>query len=225
MKLFYSIIFLCVSNAHASFNDCKEHLGDAPIVPSNSVHEICYNGFAIHYNHKYNGPNYSVMVWNPANDVIVERSNWRKDSKLKSAPDYALFPDTRIFDKGHLTPADLAYNKETMYDLFYLTNQAPQYAECNRGNWKKIEQDVKKYIIRTGKPATIVTGVIYDGPPAPMNAPSIPTDYWKLVFAAEKTFAFVLSNDKEKCKVGVAPMSQSELMDVLRKNYFKNPTK
>lgn len=221
MKQFITTILLCLftATANASFNDCKHHLGKSGITPTKSKYELCYKLHAVKYNAKYHGPDYSVMVYDPLKENNTKRTDyWIIDDRLPAITQQNIskYPDGSVYDRGHLTPADLAYDEETMKSTFYYTNQAPQINSCNRGMWKHYEQSVKKGAIRQGKPVTIITGVKYQGEPAPDNAPSIPIYFWKLFITADgKEFAYILPNNKKDCSSGTTPISKQQLLSII----------
>ena len=79
------------------------------------------------------------------------RKNWRKDHELNSLSPKA-FTNTG-FDRGHLaTSADLPDSADT----FLTSNAIAQNQKLNRGQWRKLEAD-----IRNLRPERVVTGAIY----------------------------------------------------------------
>lgn len=216
------IALLCVLSANsANAFDCPSVIGEVKLAVPHTTSDLCYSKFVVRYNYKFNGPDFSVMIIDPViQNKTPRKSNWTIDNRLTILPNYKAYPDTSIFDKGHLSPADVMSDAESMADSFNFPNQAPQYFQCNRGMWNKYESDTLKYAERIGRPITTITGVKYDKPAAD-GSPTIPTHYWKLVIDKDKMFAFILPNDPVKCSKktnptgNFAPVTYQELTDFL----------
>ena len=65
-------------------------------------------------------------------------------------------------DRGHLAPAGNAIRARGMAQTFALSNIFPQDSDNNRGPWRKIEADVRKYISRSEGNIYILSGLIFD---------------------------------------------------------------
>lgn len=74
------------------------------------------------------------------------------------------------FDRGHMAPAsDFTRNDQAMSDTFYLSNIAPQYPEMNRGDWKSLEDGVRKRL-PWAEAVWIFTGnLVLDGDGKPID--------------------------------------------------------
>ena len=80
-----------------------------------------------------------------------QKRHWRKDHALDSLPRSA-FTNTG-FDRGHLTPsADLPESSDT----FLTSNAVAQDPALNRGEWLKLENQIRKQ-----RPVRVITGAIY----------------------------------------------------------------
>ena len=65
------------------------------------------------------------------------------------------------YDRGHLCPAgDMTQSVEAMSETFYMSNMSPQVPGFNRGIWKSLEEQVRKW----GKEEQIhvVTGPVFE---------------------------------------------------------------
>ncbi len=115
------------------------------------------------------------------------------------APGCAMPEDYRNsgYDRGHLVPAaDMAYSRKTMEDSFLMGNIAPQRPSFNRGAWKRLEKQVRKFA-ETEQEICVVTGPV----PPDENAPAgpggikVPEAYYKVVYdltPPEKMIAFIV---------------------------------
>ena len=69
----------------------------------------------------------------------VTRKHWRKDHELNSLPS-AAFTNSG-FDRGHLaSAADLPNSTDT----FLTSNAVPQNPKLNRGEWRRLENQIRK---------------------------------------------------------------------------------
>ena len=102
------------------------------------------------------------------------------------------------YDLGHLTPSHItSYNDTLNYHSFSMLNQAPQIAAFNRGKWSRLESIVIDSIVKSGRSAVVITGVIYDNNKKTYLAGSrvkIPIAWFKILYIGDKTQAWVGSN-------------------------------
>ncbi len=141
--------------------------GNAPIISDtlNKVYLIKSN-YAILYNIQTKTPVY-VVEHPKINDIegLTKRSNnFRADRSLSlknrsQLGDYT--PFSKIYDKGHLVPADDSRQSDKiMRESFLLSNIVPQNIGNNRGIWKCAEDMVRKNI-NEGGDVFIISGTIY----------------------------------------------------------------
>lgn len=65
------------------------------------------------------------------------------------------------YDRGHMCPAgDNKWDKQAMYESFYLTNMCPQNPSLNSGLWNRFEQDCRMWAKKYGE-IYIVCGPIF----------------------------------------------------------------
>lgn len=87
------------------------------------------------------------------------------------------------WDRGHMAPNDDMPDDRSQQEAFELSNISPQSPDLNRGPWKELESDVRRYAARTGV-AYVVTGVLFEGQEIdtlPGGRVAIPTSFWKAV--------------------------------------------
>ena len=78
------------------------------------------------------------------------------------------------FDRGHLAPAaDMVRNKKVMDESFYMSNISPQFPECNRKHWLKVEKMVRSAARREGM-ICIITGPYFSGSGKSISSPPSP---------------------------------------------------
>jgi endonuclease G len=86
------------------------------------------------------------------------------------------------FDKGHLAPADdFAWSQEAMDETFVLTNIVPQKPALNRGLWKALENQVRRWACGEEK-ITVFTGpILAAGLKTTKSGIPIPKEFFKLI--------------------------------------------
>lgn len=133
---------------------------------------------------------------------IKRTDNFRPDKDLPTGS--ASLADYRRsgFDRGHLAPAaDMAWSKQAMDESFYMSNMSPQSPSFNRGMWKKLEEQVRKWAL-TDTLLYIVTGpILVSGLPSIGSSQvSVPKYYFKVVAHLSlpqiKGIAFIMPNKK-----------------------------
>ena len=109
------------------------------------------------------------------------------------------------YDRGHLCPsADMAYSKTYMKESFYTSNISPQKPKFNRGIWKKLETEVRKWADRDGKLYIATAGILRKGlskiGEKGKEQISIPTYFYKVVLDLEhsRAIGFIMPNKEYK---------------------------
>lgn len=111
------------------------------------------------------------------------------------------------YDRGHLAPAaDLRYSLPSMKDSFFMSNMSPQLPACNRGCWRRVESQVRKWAIKE-KRVYVISGPIFGERPKMLGRTNIPIpDYFfKIVFDTTppvKMIAFIVPNRGDRRRVG-----------------------
>ncbi len=112
------------------------------------------------------------------------------------------------FDRGHLAPAgDMKFSADAMKESFYLSNMSPQRPGFNRGIWKELEEQVRKWAEENGS-LYIVTGPVLNKDSYPVIGPdkvAVPEYFYKVILdytePGLKGIGFVLPN--KKCDDGL----------------------
>lgn len=123
----------------------------------------------------YKGSGFDISTGQIASKKFTSKSNWMG------------------FDRGHTAPAGDMAGEESMAQSFSLANMVPQVAEHNRGVWRKIETDTRKYISRSRGDVYVFTGPWFDKSRAPRtigNNVRVPDVIWKVVFNATTREAY-----------------------------------
>jgi len=156
----------------------------------------------------------------------VKRSNrFQPDPALKVRPvrprDY-----TRTgYDRGHLAPAaDMTYSMETMEHSFFMTNISPQLPGCNRGIWKRLETQVRRWALREGR-LCIVTGPVFavDGKMMGRTDIPLPVAFYKVILDLTppyKMIAFVIPNAPSKRRLQSFVLTVDEVEKLTGCDFF-----
>ncbi len=103
----------------------------------------------------------------------------------------------------------MKWSPDAMSSSFYMSNMSPQDPSFNRGIWKKLEGQVRKWAVENRKIYVVTGPVLTDGPYQyiGVNKVAIPKHYYKVVLdylePELKAIGFILPNIK-----GSYPLSQ-----------------
>ena len=107
------------------------------------------------------------------------------------------------YDIGHMAnSADLRWSRQTEIDSEVFSNSAPQTPELNRGEWKTLEDQIRRWAITRKNDL-----LIYDGPIYSRSAPTymkgttvvVPASFYKVIVdtKTKEVLSFVYPNIKE----------------------------
>lgn len=108
-----------------------------------------------------------------------------------------------VWDKGHLAPAaHFTDSKDNLYATFNYLNSALQHQRLNRGEWRMLEAEERKWVEEFGE-MTVKVKVVFEGTPEVLETgATVPTGFYKLIWfdktGEQKCFYFPNDNpDKE----------------------------
>lgn len=108
------------------------------------------------------------------------------------------------YDKGHLAPsADFRWNAQTQSESFFMSNMSPQKPGFNRGIWKQLEDQVRRWA-KDFDTLYIVTGpVLRQGLPGIGSSNvAVPEYYYKVVLDYKppitEAIGFIMKNGGSK---------------------------
>lgn len=120
--------------------------------------------FTVSFNKKNNIPNW--VAWKLDSSKLVEResrsSNFETDPEIPERDAVNTKDYTRSgWDRGHMCPAaDNRWHWKAMKESFYMTNVCPQHHNLNRGDWKELEENCRRWVSESKEPVYIVCGPI-----------------------------------------------------------------
>ena len=173
-----------------------------PAIQSKNDTLLDYAGFMVSLNKKNKLASlvlYKLRKIDLENKRAKRRNNFRADPGLR---DFVISPrhySKSGYDRGHLVPCeDLMSSQEKADQSFYMSNIAPQLPSFNRGIWKKLENQVRRYAEEND------SVIVITGPFQPMPDPvrpdlPVPGYYYKVVLDISppdyKAIAFLMKND------------------------------
>ena len=129
------------------------------------------------------------------------------------------------YDRGHLAPAaDMSYAELPLKHSFYMSNISPQVPGCNRGIWKRLEMQARKWALQEQR-LCIITGPLFlrKKPYNYMNGIPVPDGFFKIVLdltPPHKMAAFVIPNDGSKKRLRYFSVSVAEVEKMTGFKFF-----
>ncbi len=189
-----------------------------------------YKGFDLGYNEAGEQASWVVYVLTRdevENGSISRTDNFRSDTSISTGS--ASLADYRGsgYDRGHLAPAgDMKWDREAMSQSFLLSNMSPQSPSFNRGIWKKLEQEVRKWAVEKDS-IYVVTGPVLHTLENSIgkNEVGVPAYYFKIVVdlspPGHGMIAFLLPNKGSGEQLASYAISVDSLERFTGYNFFE----
>lgn len=111
------------------------------------------------------------------------------------------------YDRGHLAPAgDMKLNREVMSESFFMSNMAPQRPDFNRGIWRELEEQVRRWVRSDGE-LYVITGPVLRSalPQLSPEGVSIPEEFYKIILdidhGSPRIIAFLFRNEGSRAEL------------------------
>jgi len=163
------------------------------------IHHV---GYVLSYNETHEQAKWVAyeLTLEEVNGSFKRTNDFRCDPKAKTGS--ASLADYRGsgYDRGHLAPAaDMKWSLKAMSESFYMSNMSPQRPSFNRGIWRRLEEQVRKWAVNnksvyiaTG--GVLISGLTKIGP----NHVSVPEKFYKVILDYQepelKGIGFILPN-------------------------------
>lgn len=184
--------------------------------------------YSISYDTIHHLPKWTIYELNKKmlENKVAERKN-------KFAPDPYLYRVTQLdidyknsgFDKGHLVPAnDMSFSETAMAESFYYSNVAPQNPSFNRGVWKKLEEQVRKWADQY--PIVIISGALISDtlPTIGIHKVSVPYYFYKIVACLSckepSAIGFIMPNQKSENTIQHYAVSIDSIEKITHIDFF-----
>jgi len=178
--------------------------GTVDYLPVPSDHMVKHTYYRLSYNEKFEQANwvYYTLTDEMVNGGGVERSNkFKVDQMVPSGSAKSSDYTKSGYDRGHLCPAaDMGFSLASMEESFLMSNISPQAPDFNRGIWKELETEVRKWAKKERK-IYIVTGPVFKDNKGTIGADQVlvPGYFFKIIYEETdepKIIAFVFPNRK-----------------------------
>lgn len=218
------IILILIIFLFGSFAIRCEDLG----IPHQTDLHLQKKGFLLGYNYSYRQAvwvAYTLTAENLQAKQVRRRDKFRADPEVKNHPVHPKDYARSGFDKGHLAPAaDMTYSLPSMENSFLMTNISPQIPGCNRGIWKRVENQVRRWAIKEEK-LYIITGPIFPKNPPIMGKTAIPVPeaFYKVILDLTppmKMIGFIVPNKTSKCRIASFAASVDEVERITGYDFF-----
>lgn len=205
-----------------SFAQCRQFFpsGQPPIVPAGSgLREICFDAFAILHSGQTKTP---VVVTQRLNRQMLNKARnigrtdrFYPEARLPTA-ERAELDDYRNsgYSRGHMAAAADMHTANAMAQSFSLANMVPQDQRHNSGAWAKIENDIRKYVMRARGDVYVFTGPIHVGQPRRIGEGkvAVPTHLYKLVYDGTTGRSWVYWQANDASTTAGPPISYEEFV-------------
>ncbi|MBC8182070.1 DNA/RNA non-specific endonuclease [candidate division KSB1 bacterium] len=167
--------------------------------------QIEHTHYTLSYNEEYEQADW-VMYRLPASFLTQNKFKRKDDFRVDSlvTTGSASLKDYKKsgYDRGHLCPAaDMTWSVGALSETFFLSNMSPQKPRFNRGMWKKLEMQIRKWALENEE-LYVVTGPVFNEilDTIGENEVAVPRYYYKIVLdylkPEFKTIGFVMENKK-----------------------------
>jgi endonuclease G len=188
-----------------------------------------YTGFDLAYNESYEQASWVAYVLTRAeveSGTEPRSGNFRPDPSISSGS--AALSDYRGsgYDRGHLAPAgDMKWNVEAMSESFLLSNMSPQDPSFNRGIWRELEEQVRRWAVEK-ESLYVVTGPVLSSVYSTIgeNEVGVPAYYFKVLAdlsPPDHSFiAFLLPNEPSAEEIAHFAISVDSLEQFTGYDFF-----
>jgi endonuclease G len=132
-------------------------------------------------------------------DGVERSSSFKTDPKISKLTNLSKYYKNSGYDRGHMMPSadNLCQTKKIQEESFYFSNISPQYKELNRGDWKSLEIESRKYSMEHDS-VYIWTGNI--GQIKKIGKVSVPKYCWKVIYIKKLNIkkGFLFENNESK---------------------------
>lgn len=178
-------------------------------IPQETDLLLSRTGFSIGYSQKYRQAIWVsyILTAEQLEKKQIDRINvFQVDPAVKYHPVLPQNYSGTGYDRGHLAPAaDMTYSVETMKYSFFMTNISPQIPGCNRGIWRRVENQVRRWAFKE-KSLSVITGPLFKDEGKTLGNTEIPIPYafYKVILDVTppmKMIAFLIPNKTTKRRI------------------------
>jgi len=201
---FYILVCLCFQFTSAQSNDKIEYLELPAFNTSNQI--IKHIGYTLSYSEEHEQAKWVAydLTRQEVYGTIRRTNDFREDPLVTTGSATKADYKGSGYDRGHLAPAaDMKWSQKAMSESFFMSNMSPQKPRFNRGIWKKLEGQVRKWAISNDEIYVVTGPILEEGLlTIGINNVSAPGAYFKVILdykAPEiKAIGFILPNQSSK---------------------------
>lgn len=185
--------------------------------------------YALQYNEKTEQADWVAYILKASdlrNARFKRNDNFRPDPLILTQSAHPDDYKGSGYDRGHLAPAaDFTWDSRALDETFYMSNMSPQVPGFNRGIWRQLEEQVRKWAKKNGT-VYVVTGPIFEKRPKKIgkNDVAIPSQYYKVILELEgpdvKGIGFVLDNEKSTERLSEYALSIDDVESLTGLDFF-----
>ena len=154
--------------------------------------KICNRDYILYFDNVLNSPVLTIETVNINTNTALVRSQFREDARIPNR--LKQFENTPGFDRGHVVPAINANDSTSMQDTMLSSNLVLQNEKLNRGQWRRLELEIKRLAIAREYPIHVVNHIEYSD--QYLNGIAIPKRFNKYVYINGKlVHCFSANND------------------------------
>ncbi|MFD2572985.1 DNA/RNA non-specific endonuclease [Spirosoma soli] len=188
--------------------------------PSDEI--VRHEGYTLRFRDEYKEADwvaYPLLPEEINGDTDREGSRFVPDPAVRSGSALPADYTRSGYDRGHLAPAgDFKFSRRMMQETFFMSNMTPQVPEFNRGIWKELEDQIRRWALRDNGLYVITGPVLKPGLPTigRTNEVSVPQKFYKVVLYCNRPeirmIGFLLNNkgSDSSLKQFVVPVDQIE---------------
>lgn len=153
---------------------------------------------------------------------VARKNNFKADPDIPGAVSPSVYTKSG-FDRGHLAPAaDFSWSQQAMLESFYMSNMSPQLPGFNRGIWKKLEDQVRKWADEKQDLIVIVGPLLNDTLPKLKDQVSIPNIFYKVILDKRnnEAIAFLMKNESSSLPLSTFAVSIDSVEKISGIDFF-----
>lgn len=166
---------------------------------------IDHQAFCLSYSDLHEQPEwvFYLLTKERISGTAKRKNNFREDTKVKTGS--ASLGDYKGsgYDRGHLcAAADNTHSVDAMSESFYMSNMSPQIPSFNRGIWKRLEGQFRKWASVKDNLFVVTGGVLTSAiDTIGINQVTVPKYYYKIALHMDTdttAIGFLMPNEGSK---------------------------
>lgn len=189
-----------------------------------------HTGYTVSFNSKRNIPNWVAyeLTKEEVGGDEPRSQHFLPDPEIRNCPTTDDYRNSG-YDRGHMAPAgDMKWSEQAMKESFYLSNICPQNHNLNSGDWKVLEEHLRK-MATLYDTVYIVCGPVVSANPKTIGAEhivTVPNAFFKAVLRKDKgswcAIGFLFANQAGHKALSTYAMSIEDLQIVTDLDFFYN---